>query len=289
MTSLTGRRGLDSLLVMKCLLFTILCFTSSLTWAENLLSNPGFDRLKLDGSPAHWDLFVMPNNKALGRADSTAHDGYYSAMLYTPTPYANDPMNNWSQVVYDNLIGVELELTGNIRTENVTEAALWIQCFSKKRSRILATATSSSDFYLIGTQGWTQVRTEITPPKNTDFIVVRCIIQGSGKAWFDTLSLSVKKPDALEAPIDELDTLLAQPVPHSNNSDILALSQAMQKTIRKLETSNRELLKRIATIQSDLEQYRNEITEESQATLPKRGVHPLVPLDYKRAEDTAHE
>ena len=278
---------------MKYFFLTILCLLSISAGAENLLSNPGFDRLKLDGTPAHWDLFIMPDNKAIGRADSITHDGYYSAMLHTPTPYSKDPINNWSQIVFDNLIGVPLKLSGSIRTENVGEAALWIQCFSKKRSRILATSSSTKGFMISGTQGWTSVSTQITPPSQTDFIVVRCIIKGQGQAWFDSLSLSMVEPEALEPPFEVLAAVESEPETldpiDSNTHDILAVSQAMQQTIRDLEKSNQELLKKITEIQKDLDYYRKEIRAKSQVAPRPHGAHPLIPEDYIPQGDSTHE
>jgi hypothetical protein len=253
-----------------------------------MLISPAAVGLTLDGSPAHWDVFIMPGNNAIGRSDSVMHDGYYSVLLHTPNAYAKDPINNWSQVIYDNLIDIPLTLTGSIRTEEVGEAAFWIQCFSKKRSRILASATSSTNKTLSGTHGWTQVSAEITPPPGTDFIMVRCVIQGKGKAWFDSLSLSVVDPVALEAPIEDIVTepLVA---PGLSTEDFMAASKIMQDTIARLELTNQALLKELTEIQKDLDQYRREV-EQQQAPLKRpRGLHPLVPVDYESPKEPINE
>lgn len=285
---------------MKWILCHILCLSCTGLWAENFLANPGFDELNLDGTPTQWDVFIMPENHALGQADGVAHDGDYAAMLYTPNLYAKDPINNWSQIVYDDLVGKKVTLSGHIRTEKVSKASLWIQCFSKQRSRILASASSYDTSALNGTNGWTLVSTSLTPPEGTDFLVIRCVINGQGKAWFDSLSLmeeAAVAPD-LEAIelfdpelVAEVVTEVAEephPVvsavqPSVESIEILAMSKLMRDTIRQLERDNRELLNRITEIQANLDQYRTELNQLNADTiqqLPLYGAHPLVPHGY---------
>ena len=254
------------------------------------MSNPGFDRLKLDGSPAHWDVFIMPDNEAVGRADTIMHDGDYSVLLYTPIPYSQDPINNWSQALYDNLVEMPIRLTGSIRTEKVGEAALWIQCFNKSSRRILATATSADDIKLVGTQGWTQVSAEITPPAKTDFIMVRCVIKGAGKAWFDTLSLSVVEPEAIEAPIEVVESsAIPSAASTAENEALLNATRVMQSTIEQLEKSNQALLNELSHIRKDLDQYRKELDAAKRAQQRPRGLHPLIPADYIPLEEPRDE
>lgn len=255
---------------------------------QNLLANPGFDSLQLNGTPHAWSLFIMPGNDALGDSARIAHDGDYSVMLETLSPYNREPVNNWSQPIFDDLTNTTLTLTASIRTENAGNAGLWIQCFRRGQSQTLSEATTIQSTPLSGTHGWSKVSTTIDPPADTDFVMVRCILLGTGKAWFDSLEAIAAKTeseeDALAEKWEELTPITneAQPQPESPNKseDILAVSAAIQATIRNLEQSNAELIERIASIQENLETYRGEL----QTLANDEIVHPLIPYDHTQDE-----
>ena len=254
--------------------------------AQNLLANPGFDTLDLEGTPKNWDLFVMPGNNARGQADRIAHDGDYAITLKTPTPYEQDPINNWSQVIFDDLRGKKVSLSGSIRTQSVGNAGLWIQCFSRDSRRPLIDAATMQDTPLNGTHGWTSVTTDIIPPPETDFIMIRCFLLGTGQAWFDSLTLTAEEAppevplEAMEPAIEALPTAEAEPA--IDPRDIIAVSQAMQQTIRELEESNRMLMEQIANIQDNLDNSRVELEALNADTLLLEPAHPLVPYDFSR-------
>lgn len=259
--------------------------------AQNLLANPGFDRVDLEGNPGNWDLFVLPGNKATGQADRVAHDGDFAVTLKTPSPYKDEPLNNWSQVIFDDLREKQVVLSGSIRTQDTGNAGLWIQCFSRGSRRPLADAATIQAHPLTGTHGWTSVQTEIIPPPETDFVMVRCFIMGTGQAWFDSLSLTATEliPDAdLEAlePLDLPATEYAPPAhpdrPEIDPRDIIAVSQAMQDTIRELEEANRQLLSQIADIQESLDVSRVELEALDADTVLAQPAHPLVPYDFSK-------
>lgn len=254
------------------------------------MSNSGFDRLKLDAYPVHWDVFIMPDNEAVGRADTIMQHGDYSVLLYTPIPYFKDPINNWSQALYDNLVEMPLRLTGSIPTEKVGEATLWIECLNKSTRRILATATSADDIKLVGTQVWTQVSAVITPPPKTDFIMVRCVIKGAGKAWFDTLSLSVVEPEAIEAPIEVVESsAIPSAATTAENEVLLNATRVMQSIIEQLEKFNQALLNELSNVRKDLDQYRKELDAAKSTQEPLRGLQPLIPADYIPLEEPRDE
>ncbi|PCJ67061.1 MAG: hypothetical protein COA73_00130 [Candidatus Hydrogenedentota bacterium] len=279
---------------LTCILITV----STSIWADNLLANPGFDAMEANGFPKNWDVFVMPMDGAKGQLDSERHDGEYAAMLYTPQPYSKEPINNWSQVIYDNLSGQELWVSGTIRVEEATEAAIWLQCFTNNPLRVIASSSTTSDHPIYGTQGWTKVHSSIKVPSNTDFIVVRCVLIGTGRAWFDTLQVSTNKSDHIPleeiTPIDEQESdhleALHLPTPEEEASlhDILQLTLDMQDTIQRLESTNDALVNRIESIRRELSMYRNELTE-NQAVLENikpatTSPHPLVPFGYYNKE-----
>ena len=228
--------------------------------------------------PRPWSLFIMPKEGAEGQIDRAAFRGESSVMLRTTKAYETEPANNWSQVILADAASKDIRLTGYIRTENATEAALWLQCFSTNPARVIAAQTSSLRTPVHGTNDWTSVEIKLKAPKETDFLVVRCVLKGIGTAWFDSIELRFgdKAPLPLEA---------IEPIEDSADSegweqgdlgeDILTISESIQESIRELESSNSVLLVQIATVQRELAEYRRRLFEEE-----ARGrENPLEPLD----------
>lgn len=155
---------------------------------QNLLANPGFEQLVAD-RPVGWDLYVEPMAGAFGRLDADARSGQYAVMLHTPLPYARDPANNWSQNVIGAYGGKRMRASAYIKVRDAQEAALWVQCWRKRPTSVIASASSSTSQPLYGTRDWEQVSFTLDVPPNTDFITVRCVLRGTGTAWFDDIAL----------------------------------------------------------------------------------------------------
>jgi len=167
------------------------------TAGENLLANPAFELV--NGSmPAGWSVFIEPHPGAEARLDASAGADGFAAMVHNPEPYEKEPANNWSQNVAAPLAGSTVRLAGSIKTESATEAALWLQCWSKPW-RLLRFATTSTTMPVYGTRDWTPVSMDVEIPQGTEVVVVRCVLLGKGTAWFDDVSL--EKPALLPAGI----------------------------------------------------------------------------------------
>ena len=170
-----------------CLL--LLCCLGARADGDNLLANPGFEALTAD-QPARWDTYVQPKPGAVARLDDVAHSGDYAVWLHTPTPYAKEPVNNWSQNIIADFGGETLRVAGFIRVVDAKEAALWLQCWRKKPWGVLAAASTSIDMPVYGTADWQEVSMEVEVPEGTDFVTLRCVLLGTGSAWFDDISVS---------------------------------------------------------------------------------------------------
>jgi len=246
--------------------------------AENLLINSSFERTDSEGMPRPWSLFIMPKEGAGGRVDSAAVRGESSIMLHTTEAYATEPANNWSQVIITDAASKDIRLTGQIRTENATEAALWLQCFSTNPARVIAAKTSSLRTPVQGTNDWTSVELKLKAPRETDFLVVRCVLKGTGTAWFDTIELRLgdEEPLSLEAIEPSEESAEFEGWEQGDlGEDLLTLSESIQQSIRELESSNSVLLKEMARIQTELEAYRKRASEED----AQARENPLEPLD----------
>lgn len=163
----------------------------------NLLANPGFESRSAD-QPDRWDFFVQPKPGAVARLDNTAHTGEFSVWLHTPTPYEKEPVNNWSQNIIADFGGQTLQVSGFIRVAEAKEAALWLQCWRKSPWGVLAAASTSIDMPVYGTAEWQEVSMEVEVPEGTSFVTLRCVLLGTGSAWFDDISVSRLEPVAEE-------------------------------------------------------------------------------------------
>lgn len=181
---------------MRAILALILCTASAFgDGAENLVANPGFERL-VEDVPFGWQAYVGPQEQdgggggAVAAVDYRAHTGEACVRLHTPVPYARDPANNWSQNILKDLADEKVIVSAMVRTENATDATLWLQCWRKKPWGVLHVARSDEETPLHGTNDWTPVRMEVEVPKGTDFVTLRCVLKGVGTAWFDDVSLA---------------------------------------------------------------------------------------------------
>lgn len=256
--------------------------------SENLLLNPGFDELNAEGLPLRWDLFVMPMEGAEGRVVSE-ESGASVALLHNPQAYIEEPANNWSQIlVGDDFEGKTLLLSAKVKTEEAGEAAVWLQCFRKNPARVLAAWTTSTSTPLSGTQDWTHLTLDAEVPVGTDFIVVRCVLKGSGTAWFDEMSMiEVSEPDP-ESEADESDIANVDVgrMDERKLEDLVALRESMWGAIEALRKTNTDMKEQIGTLEEQLDAVRQTLLEvdtlspETVPIEPLFGPHPLVPRGH---------
>ncbi len=184
-------------------LLIALCVVSAANaaMADNLVANPGFEVLTVD-QPQRWEVFVQPQPGASGTLAPAAHTGDYAVMLHTPRPYDREPLNNWSQnILQDGLGGKTLRAEAVIKVAEVTEAAIWVQCWRRRPWSLIHTANSSFDTPVYGTQDWQQVSMTFEVPAGTDYLTVRCVLIGTGSAWFDDVTVTEVEADAGAAPV----------------------------------------------------------------------------------------
>lgn len=156
----------------------------------NLLMNGGFDELT-DRSPSGWDLYIGSGTDARGSADPAAKEGAYCAMIEVDDAHPANPVMNWSQNILSDLAGKTIEVSGFIRTENASEAALWLQCWAVNPLRVVHGATTFDQSPVYGTQDWQFVAMPVRVPASTQFVTVRCVLRGRGRAWFDKVLVTI--------------------------------------------------------------------------------------------------
>ncbi len=255
--------------------------------AQNLLVNPSFE--SLDGAmPARWHLFVMPQPGAEGRLEDQACEGQFAAVLHNAGRYEKEPANNWSQNVIADLGGKTLRLSGCIKTEDATEAALWLQCWSRPW-RLRHFATTSADMPVYGTQDWTSVSVAVEVPKETDFVVVRCVLLGSGTAWFDALALeeagrAAQEPDEGESE-EAADSDPAEADHSEMTESLVEANIVLADTVQELRETHDALAEQVRQLEGEVEHLREQLAPPpAPAEHPPREapfpVPPLVPHGY---------
>ena len=178
-------------------------------------------------------------------------------VLHNPVPDAREPANNGSQNIIADLAGKELMVRGNIKTEEATEAALWLQCWRKKPWGVLHAATSSTDSPVYGTRDWTSVEMKVTAPKGTDYLTLRCVLKGRGTAWFDSLEVAQEPCESGSKGEDEPEKgVKGREDKASSELDVakslLEAHKAMVETNRVLQDTNKALTTQLDILQQEL-------------------------------------
>lgn len=256
-----------------------------------MLLDPSFDDTTSLENLTHWQYFIEPGPNAYSSLSPIAHSGRLSAHLSTPEKYESEPYNNWSQVIREIPEADRFWLSGNIRTEGNAKASLWVQCFQKSPLKVIKAEFVSAQ----SIESWKRIRLSIQPPESVDFIMVRCVIEGAGQAWFDSLVFSDDADEhLLETDLVLLEDFEENPVAQhrlqlENESalDVIEAAETMKELVKKLAIENEEVLSRLDTIQKDLRAFkRNALTQalEADTLEPLRPVyssHPLVPFGYR--------
>jgi hypothetical protein len=226
--------------------------------SDNLLRNPGFDDGD-QGRPEGWAHFLAPADGAEAVWDETVHrSGKRSVMLHTENPYDQEVYNNWYQHVATVPPGRKLILSGYIRSNKVTDAAMWLQCWDESSQVLLRLVTTSLGYPICGTGDWTYVQTSVTPPPETAFVTVRCVIAGTGTAWFDDLRLAAQQEhesDSLSKGTDEHVTSAHQ----EPLDELVEAHKELLEVNKKLADNVRLIMEEIGRIRDDLNQLKKSI------------------------------
>jgi hypothetical protein len=160
---------------------------------KNLLKNPGGE-LGKNTEVEGWGSIVVPlgsKNGRLTRATDQKHSGKASLMGEVNS---GDGFVQWVQNVDKFPRESKVRLSGFIKSKgDDLEAHIQIQAFDQKGQQIAIAGSAPS---IQGTQDWTKVETEpMAIPAETKSIVIRLVLSGKGRAWFDDVALAVHAVD----------------------------------------------------------------------------------------------
>ena len=174
--------------ILFALLIGVSICVSGFGEAENLLRmrNPGFEE-----GTTWWDRGYIP---AAGLEmiceEGVAYSGDRSIAIKNTHVYDDFPRyNNWTQRIQGRatFLGEALNLSVFMKTEDAENAYCVLVCYNNDWG-ILAVDNSA---YVVGTTDWTVHRTGVVVPAGTTKVVVMLGLKGTGKVWYDDVSLMV--------------------------------------------------------------------------------------------------
>lgn len=185
-----ARQEVD-MLGKKAILFTVLMglsiFVSGFGAAENLLTNPGFE----EGTSGWRQAKISAAGLEMVCETSVAHSEDRSIAIKNTHVYDQPTYNNWRQNIEGSILG---DLEGQIvnlsvfmKTEGAEDAHCVLVCYNDDGEMLTVDGTT----HVTGTTDWTVHNTGLVVPEGTTKVVVMLGLLGTGKVWFDDVSLTV--------------------------------------------------------------------------------------------------
>lgn len=157
---------------------------------ENILLNSGFE-IKIDDDPAYWyKAMIYADNLSMILDDSIYYNGSQSASISNTHVYDVNVSNNWAQTIKVVPVDRVIELSGLIKTIDAENVVMVIQCWDDDNN-MAGFATTQTQNNINGTNDWKMYNTSVLVPSNTENIIVRLALTGTGQVWFDDVTLVV--------------------------------------------------------------------------------------------------
>jgi hypothetical protein len=158
---------------------------------ENILLNSGFED-EIEDSPAYWYKAMIPADNLTMYWDSeVAYSGSRSVSINNTHVYDEVVCNNWAQTI--NIVPLDkiIELSGRVKTIDAESVVMVIQCWDKNYN-LVGFGSTQSETNITGTNDWAQYTASVKVPVETEFIIIRLVLTGTGQVWFDDVTLLVK-------------------------------------------------------------------------------------------------
>jgi hypothetical protein len=183
--------------VLFCATAAVILVIAGCGEPADVLTGGGFEpQSELQKSPTEWFATVVPKTRefvAFTWDDQIVRSGERSVAIAIAANHPEDVIAyNWTKPVPACKVGKTYELSGWIRTENMTGPA-WIvvQSWNAAMDEMLGFASTQQDYAVTGTTEWTQVGVVFSVPEGTAEVRIRAGVaapeNNGGKAWFDDL------------------------------------------------------------------------------------------------------
>lgn len=154
---------------------------------ENILQNSGFE-----DTSCHWYQAIVPaDNLIVSWDDEIRYNGSRSIYINNNHIYDETVCNNWAQTISKVPKGRIIELSGWVKTIDAESASMVIQCWSVL-GKMVAFGSTQATTEINGTTDWQMYNTSVFVPNETNNIIVRLVLTGTGQVWFDDVTLIVK-------------------------------------------------------------------------------------------------
>jgi hypothetical protein len=155
--------------------------------------------------PLGWDLDLPDINRKVECVTGEGHTGNRSIKVTASSEKITTPLDATQQNLHL-LSGVSYILEGWVKAENVKGDA---------RIAVILGNSDSEDFKLgsekvscgTGTYDWKKVTLKFTVPENVTGARIQTLVEGTGTAWFDDITLSCKKDYNITATVMKAEKL----------------------------------------------------------------------------------
>ncbi len=158
---------------------------------ENILLNSGFED-EIENNPAYWYKAIIPaDNLTMSWDNEVAYNSSRSVSINNTHIYDEVVCNNWAQTI--NIVPLDriIKLSGWVKTVDAESVVMVIQCWDKNKNMV-GFGSTQSKYNITGTNDWEQHTASIRVPKDTEKIIVRLVLTGTGQVWFDDVTLAVE-------------------------------------------------------------------------------------------------
>ena len=154
----------------------------------NVLLNGGAEEGKTN-LPSLWSKACVPaEGLKMYRDTENVHSGKYSLAISNTHKYEKTVCNNWAQNLQNVSAGSVINVSAYIKTETADSVNVCIQCWDLESGKMLAFTSTN---ILRGDSNWIFLEsTPVLVPTGTAKITVRAVLTGTGKVWFDDISIN---------------------------------------------------------------------------------------------------
>ena len=157
---------------------------------KNLLLNAGAEEGKGELPSLWFEAAVPAEGLKMYRDTKNIHSGKFSFAISNTHKYEQTVCNNWAQNLQEVPVGKVIKVSSYIKAENADAVNVCIQCWGFSDNRKMLAFTSTN--ILRGDKDWILLESPPTiVPVGTAKIIIRAVLTGLGKAWFDDLSVNV--------------------------------------------------------------------------------------------------
>lgn len=158
---------------------------------ENILKNSGFEGVT-EERPAYWYQAIIPaENLTMTYENEEVYNGNRSVNIKNNHIYDEEVSNNWAQTIRIVPLDRIVELSGWVKTIDAESVVMVIQCWDED-NKLIGFGSTQSDITINGTTDWTEYSASVKVPIDTESVIVRLVLTGTGQVWFDDVTLVVK-------------------------------------------------------------------------------------------------